>query len=499
MGIALNKAESETKKVTKIAVVERSGEKLVIPEGLTVADAIDVLKRKQVDEETVVTLIDDFDTFIWDGCWALSKALDERYGWYQQVATPGFFGDEPPAMIQVEYEKGKTVQVPWGRFKSPAMPKGDGFFEASYAKNNHGKFIFRLTAQIKKKWSDEFHALTALVREKLKTDSLYKGKAVTISYYNEQGKPLDMPKPEFLAFPKLEDREMVFPRDVEGAIHTNLLTPIKHPQATRRMGVPLKRGVLLAGDYGVGKTLVAFATARHAVDNGWTFVYCKKANEFAEIVRFAQAYAPAVVFCEDIDRVLTGERTEEMDAILNTIDGIDSKASEVVVVLTTNAVDKIHKAAIRPGRLDAVIHVRRPDAEAVTKLIKLYAGEMLQEGEDLTLVSQALEGHIPAVIRECVERSKLSALRLADGKLDGLKVTSAALEDAASTMRMQLELLNNKELKEPSDLERFGHIVGHYLKAALSQQQDASPETWEKGRTLYQDNHRLAAPAVAGE
>lgn len=497
MGATLNTVQKKQK--THLAEIVRHGEKLILPEGMKLPDAVKVLQRRLVEEEMVMAFDQVFDTFIWDGCYALMQALDKRYGWFEQAATPGFFGDTPPALIGVEIEAGKSIQVPWGRFHIPPVPKTDGYLSTSYARKDD-KFVFRLSGQMKKKYADEFHALCDLIRQTLQTSSLYKGKAVSIKFRDKDGEPLPMPEPKFLKLQPIPDESMVFSKSVEASIQANLFAPIEYTKQAKELGIPLKRGALLAGDYGVGKTLVAFATAGKAVANGWTFIYCQQASEFPDVVQFAQQYSPAVVFCEDIDRVVQGERTEEVDKILNVVDGIDSKKTEVMVVLTTNNVEKIQQAMLRPGRLDAVIHVEKPDAEAVTRLVKLYAGELIPEGEDLRDVGKLLSGQIPAVIRECVERSKLAALSIAKGDLVGLMITAKALIISAETMKMQLDLLQEKRFVEPSDIEKFGRLVGAALKAGL-QEAFGTPTTLNAYLTEHADSQEMLRirEAAAGD
>jgi transitional endoplasmic reticulum ATPase len=237
------------------------------------------------------------------------------------------------------------------------------------------------------------------------------------------------------------------------------------------MGIKFRRGVLLAGVYGVGKTLGAKVAAGIAVEKGITFIYCKRAEEFAEAVEFAIQYQPAVVFCEDIDRVLAGERSVKMDDILNIVDGIDTKAAEVMIVLTSNAPEAINPAGLRPGRLDAIINVLPPDAEAVVRLIKMYGAGMLATDLDLTKVAAKLEGSIPAVIEEVVKRSKLAALK-DNPDSNKIVVTELALEEAADTMEMQLALLNGP--KDP---------IGH--RGSITMKEILEPVVRETLSTVY--------------
>ena len=207
-------------------------------------------------------------------------------------------------------------------------------------------------------------------------------------------------------------------------------------------------------------------TAQEATKANWTYVSIKDARGLGEAIRFARQYQPAVIFCEDVDREVSGEeRTHQLDAILNTIDGIESKGTEIMVVLTNNHADNINRAMLRPGRLDAVIHVSPPDAEAATRLIGIYGGAMIVAGEDLTPVGAALAGRIPAMIREVVERSKLHAINRAGGA-DGSYVTTADLLASAHEMNAHLELLNRPRA-EPSSADKLAAALKEVLAPAL--------------------------------
>ena len=151
-----------------------------------------------------------------------------------------------------------------------------------------------------------------------------------------------------------------------------------------------------------------------------------------------------VIFCEDIDRAMKAEnadRTAEIDDILNIIDGVDTKSSRIITVLTTNDLTGITPAMLRPGRLDAVIDVLPPDAQAAEKLVRLYAGNAVEATEDLTEVGKALDGVIPAVIAEVVKRAKLAQLRLQEPNTLVTSITASALLEASKSMRSQLDLL----------------------------------------------------------
>jgi transitional endoplasmic reticulum ATPase len=191
-------------------------------------------------------------------------------------------------------------------------------------------------------------------------------------------------------------------------------------------------------------------------------------KDLPKAVRFAQAYEPAVIFAEDIDRAVGEDRNAKANDILNTIDGIDSKDRELVVVLTTNNVDKIHPAMLRPGRLDAVVPVRPPDSMAVQKLIRLYGRGLIGAGESLHNAGDILQGQIPAVIREVVERSKLSAIARLDGKTALLQLTGPDLEVAARGMLSHLELIKPKLEDKRSNAEKAAELLGKTIGTTLA-------------------------------
>jgi transitional endoplasmic reticulum ATPase len=463
--VSLNQV-SEDKK-TVFAEVVRSGAQILIPNDMTIAEARRILKAKEEEEEQPVRLQETFDCFIAEGLYAMAAALDKKYGWFQQIterAESFFDSDTPPSLVSVATGPNTTVQVPFGRFLVPNIPKGDGWFHTTHEAKPGSMIRFKLMAELKKKHSKQFHDLCAAIREELKTTSLYRGKAVSIRFRTSDGEPIKFPEPEFPAISDLSPG-MIFSQGIEAALEANLFTPITQTEQLRKYGIPVKRGIALAGPYGCGKTLVATRTKQLAVANGWTFVMCTQAKDFADCVKFAHNYQPAIVFCEDIDRETDGDRDEELDAILNTIDGVDSKNTEIMLVLTTNEVQNIHPAMLRPGRLDALLTLDYPDSEAVGRLIRYYSGDLLPETEGLRLVGDMLQGSTPAVIREVVERAKLAAISL--NQTNPLVLSEKALIVSADTMHMHRRLLEQKPKTNPTQIEAFGKVVGWYLAEGI--------------------------------
>ena len=428
-------------KAQKVSVAEivRHGEKLILPAGMTLEMGIDLLERRKEYENEKTNLSAKFDVLPFDGAHALMQVLSSKYGWAQAIPTPGFFGSEPPQMISVEVAPKKFVEVPWGRF---SLPNVKGYIETSVQMKN-GRFSFSISATILRRDEEAVRSLFDAVRDYLKTGSIYKGKAIKIRFRDDHGNMLRMPEPEFLDTDKIDVNGLIYAKPVMDAVETNLFTPIRRVHDCLSNDISVKRGVLLGGTFGTGKTLAATVASRLAVDAGVTYVYIPRADELADAIEFGKQYqSPAcVIFCEDVDRVTAGERSVEMDDILNILDGIDTKGANIITVLTTNDLNSINPAMLRPGRLDAVIDVTPPDAEAAEKLVRLYGGDLVKAETDLTKAGELLAGHIPATIAEVVKRAKLAQMRLQPTGTPVEHLSAEALIEASATMKAQTDLL----------------------------------------------------------
>lgn len=435
MGNTLDKAAP----IKAVAEVVRFGEKLILPEKMKIPEAIDLLERRMKYENEEVSVKEVFLAFPQDGAHAMDKVLTDMFGWTPAEATYSFFGKNPPQMLSVDVDVDKVIQVPWGKF---SLPNVNGAVHTG-VEIKDGRVCFALTAIVKRDSESTIHEFYGRIRDYLKKHSIYRGKAIKIRFRDEDGDPLEMPEPKFLNTADIKPSNLIYSKDVQNSVEVNLFTPIKRVRDCIANSIPVKRGVLLGGQYGCGKTLAAFVASKYAVENGLTFIYVTRADELSDAINFAKLYGDpaAVLFCEDIDRALAGERTVKIDDILNIIDGIDTKRLNLITVLTTNHLDNINPAMLRPGRLDAIIEVTPPDAEAAERLLRFYGGSAINADEDLTAAAEKLAGTIPATIAEVVKRAKLA--RLAELE-PGAKVTNlsgTSLDTAAFTMKTQNELL----------------------------------------------------------
>lgn len=416
------------------------------------------LGRLIAQEEEVIQVISPIMTFPWDGGIAMMKVLERDYGLVTNPPIP------PPEYRTVEVGVGKTVNVLWGAFAVPGI-EGVIYPGTSMA---DGRIIFALQAQVKRKYKEEVEKIADRIREVVQKESIYRGQAFKVVFTDAEGRLLKLPEPKFMDLAGVSADELILNEDVYDSVETSIFNLIQYRRFLQEVGTSFRRGVLLAGRPGTGKTMTALVTAQMAVREGVSFLYCEKIQDFPHAIKFLASYnyTPAVVFCEDIDRVVGMDRDDAANVILNTLDGIDSKGQEILSVLTTNNLEEIPETLARPGRLDDIIEMTPPDHTSVGNLLRKYARGMLDQSADLVEVSKALTGKIPAVVEEVVKKSKLAALGRAGSPR--FTITDADLMKSVRRMANQVRLLEREKDTVPHDMEILGDTLGKYIRGAMA-------------------------------
>lgn len=442
--------------------IKYQGTKIILPSSpkeMPIDAAIAALQRKKRDLEQLMDVVEQIDAYPFDAAVALVKAMAEIYGWASPVPTPGFFGPTHPDLITVRTGPGPrdSIQVPMGSFSVPGIEKNIMCHVANAGEHGARYPVLCIHGQVRKREQRVLKDLVARAKEILARESIYKGKALRL-HVGGNGRVDRGVQPDFISTAKVRPHELIFSESVQAQLDVSLWTPIKFTNECIRHGIPLKRTVLMEGTYGTGKTMTGSVTSKIAVDNSWTFILVDSVKGLRDALEFAVAYQPAVVFAEDIDRE-TGSRTSDRtNELLNVISGVVSKNAQIITVLTTNHVELIHPAFLRPERIDAVVSVQPPDPVAVGRLVHLYARGLVDPEEPLSRIGDVLKGEIPATIREVVERAKLAMI--AGGRQ--LVIEDDLLTSAAG-MKRHLELLNRSEVKVLSAGERMGRAMVELL------------------------------------
>lgn len=464
------KADFGAKVITGDEVEFHDGTKIGLPKGMTYTKAKKVLTRLEEEAETLTHFHQDFRYRPDDGAYAALQVIKKRWGMALGKVQHSFFGTTPAQKRTINIGVGQTMQVPWGLLEVPIFEGLELYLDAT--RDRDYGVIFRIHGQGPRKYQDEMQGFFDDVEEYLRTNSIYRGQAIVGS-----------DDPEFLDTGNFDPNKIVFSDEVTAVLNGTLFAPIRYTDAMRREGIPLKRALLLEGPYGTGKTSIGQMCAQVATKNGWTFISAKPGRDKVEdVLRTARLYQPAVVFIEDIDTEANNGESDAVTKLLEAFDGITSKGGELQIVMTTNHLDRIHKGMLRPGRLDAVVHIGALDRNGVERLCRAVIDEShLDKEVDFDAVWEAMQGFLPAFVRESITRAVTFAIdRLEGGR--GYTIATEDLVGAAHSLRPQLDALN--EAGEGTRKPTIDAAIRNTVKSAVSEL-----STWDE---RYDSYYRIA-------
>ncbi|MGA9375309.1 MAG: AAA family ATPase, partial [Mycobacterium sp.] len=244
------------------------------------------------------------------------------------------------------------------------------------------------------------------------------------------------------------------------ALTEAVLWPLQHPDTFARLGVQPPRGVLLYGPPGCGKTFVVRALASsgrlsvHAVKGAELMDKWVGSSERAvrELFRRARDSAPSLVFLDEIDALAprrgqshdSGVTDRVVAALLTELDGIDP-LRDVVVLGATNRPDLIDPALLRPGRLEKLVFVEPPDAQARKDILRTSGKSIpLAPEVDLDALAEDLDGYSAA---DCVALLREAALTAMRRSIDAADVTAEDVAKARENVRPSLDPVQVESLK----------------------------------------------------
>lgn len=428
------------------------GTKLILPERMTPQEAVKFLEDKIDEDEREMSFSRTFPYRPWDGAHATMAALKKLFGAVTSQAMMTMFGPEPPELRTINTDFDKTAQVPWGILTIPLLP--DATFQLAGSRDQEMGVIFAIHASGPRKYRFQIEGIFRAVEAELRENSIYRGKA-----FDGQ----EMPK--FLDLRGFDQSKVVYSQEVLTQLDANVWSVMTYADEMKAIGMPLKRAVLLEGPYGTGKTLAATWTARVALEAGWTFISCRPGrDDLFTTMQTAKLYQPAVVFFEDVDTIAEAG-TDRVSELLDVFDGIQSKDTRIIAVLTTNHVEQIHKGMVRPGRLDAVIHIGELDEEGFMRLIEAVVPTHNLAGNlDRTAIAEAFHGFLPAFAKEAIDRALRYNLARNKGHVTVLE--TADFVEAAHGLRPQLELMHGA--KEHGDGVTIDNLISTASRAGIS-------------------------------
>ena len=240
--------------------------------------------------------------------------------------------------------------------------------------------------------------------------------------------------------------------EVKAAVTEAVLWPLQFPDTFSRLGVAPPRGLLLYGPPGCGKTYLVKAIAGSGQVNVLSVKGAELLSKWVgeseaavrELFRRAREAAPTLIFLDEIDALapVRGQSTDGgttdrvVASLLTELDGVE-QLRDVVVIGATNRPDLVDPALLRPGRLEKLVYVPPPDAEARTAILTAAVKAVpLDKTVDLVKLGQRTEGFSAADCAALVREAALTAMR---ESMQATTVTAAHLEAALKSVRPSLD------------------------------------------------------------
>jgi hypothetical protein len=252
--------------------------------------------------------------------------------------------------------------------------------------------------------------LVAEVRELMQELSILRGQVVTFAS-DPYGQGLG--GIAFLERPTLTRDDVVLPNGLLDRVSEHVLGIAQHRRVLAAYGQHLKRGILLFGPPGTGKTHTMRYLLSQSPETTVVLLSGGSLQFIHDAAKIARAHQPAIVVLEDCDLVAEDRSFGPFPKpllfeVLDALDGIDADA-DVAFLLTTNRVENLERAlSQRPGRVDLAAEIPLPDQDGRRALVRLYAGRLFSD-EAVHNAGQRSEGTTASFAKELVRRAVLFA------------------------------------------------------------------------------------------
>lgn len=388
-------------------------------------------ERAKLDvEESLMEVNYPFECYPDEGAYAIFCAVKNIFGDVDLKAEKTASGKKSPELKNIKLPNGDYLKVPWGNIQLPVFSEGS-YIEIDYDPDDA---VLRMHGEVARKNIPAMDQVAKETQRLLNEESIYKGQAVRINFDHIEngGSPEE---PEFMDLSNISEDTIILSDSAKSDL-VPVYVRIEDTKTCLKNKLDLKYGALMEGPYGTGKTLIAFLTAKKAVDNGWTFMYLKDCNQTEYALRLAERFSNrqdnkgVVLFTEDIDQAVRGDRDKAMQGILNTLDGGDTKGIPVISIFTTNHIELIEPTILRGKRIGSVISLGGLDEKTSKQFLKAVAvnseGEPLISESEIAKCYSSLVGVVPAFVAEIIDRAKSYMVAGGRTTLSGKDIVSAA-------------------------------------------------------------------------
>lgn len=259
---------------------------------------------------------------------------------------------------------------------------------------------------------------------------------------------------------------------------------LKNPDKYKNYGARMPKGIILYGEPGTGKTLIAKAVAGEAkvpffAMSGSDFIQVYVgvgASRIRQLFKKARSHGKAVIFIDEIDAIGkkrsnsanggSDERDQTLNALLTEMSGFNEKEG-IIVMAATNRLDILDSALLRPGRFDRHIEITLPDVLAREKILNLYLNEKPLGDVNLHELAKKTAYFSGAKLENLVNEAAILAC-----KDNSDKILESHFDKAFSIVVAGYEKINRTYIREKDRKITAFHEIGHALLNTILLPQD---------------------------
>jgi len=224
-----------------------------------------------------------------------------------------------------------------------------------------------------------------------------------VKYNQYQGKVFDNGG-NFINLPDVSFKDIFLPQDIREAVQKNIIDYIDLDklEIKRKNGLPTKRGIIMAGEPGTGKTFLSRVLARTLQTSFMVITNLRTVGDLDDVFVFAKMFDRIIVLFEDID-IYIGNRDQRdiVSAMLNKLDGLEVN-NHLIVLCTTNNLEVLDKALKdRPGRFDRTLYFNPPNTLLKIEMLKGFCeGKKCDEVDFKKVVEDIPKEYTGAYLKE---------------------------------------------------------------------------------------------------
>lgn len=319
---------------------------------------------------------------------------------------------------------------------------------------------------------DAVEGLFGMVADHAARNSIYLGQVVDVNF-------------DYIKLTDFKPENVAITDTLRSKIELFVTGPLRYETALDERGLPRKSGLFLYGPPGGGKTMAKTVCQYMAARLGAIVV---EVDPSLGVEGFAAAAARTDVLLENGHKVVIGMEdmeklaTRDRAKVLDILDGTSSKGFRRITIGTTNFLEQIDRAMLRPGRFDAVEFCGLPDLSAFTQLVKVLIREEDRGEIDFAEAFPYFEGYSYAFISNAVQIILRAAINRAKGDLSNLSVNTQDLIDAAQAVRGHFDLMQEEVVQEKPVLDR---VFTDVMYQAVEQYLESNHVTVSNDETNY--------------